>query len=147
MEFWDAFIDFTKELIGAIIKDQSRAYKFRLACEELVSNIVKASDSNQSSRGAHAQLEVSMIYRRLDEQVWLVLRTQDTGIQFNPHFNQRDPIDTNQPVHERRVGGLGIFLIEQYVDQTKYEWIDGKNCYELSMILWPNDNFTLGYDN
>ena len=50
---------------------------------------------------------------------------KDTGKPFNP-LDKEDP-DTSLPAEERQVGGLGIFLVKQYMDYVNYERKDGEN--------------------
>lgn len=130
MDNWEQFIDFVTALIDKEISDQSRAYKLRLAYEELLSNIIRAS-SEAPSEDNPITLEVSVLKNFRDDYNWLVLRTRDTGRHFDPHFYQRDAVDVDQPVHERKIGGLGLFLIQESVDHVAYDWNDGKNTYEL----------------
>lgn len=137
MDHWEHFIDFVTERIQYIIIDESRAYKLKLAYEELISNIIGAADANKTVADNDAMLSVSLMLRSEEGEPWLVLRTIDTGVHFNPNFNQGTRIDTNQPIHERGIGGLGIFLIEQSVDRVSYDWINGTNVYELCMALLP----------
>jgi serine/threonine-protein kinase RsbW len=137
MDHWDSFIGFATEHIHRAIADDSRAYKLKLAYEELISNIIRASSTNQSATMNIVNLAVSSIMRNEDGESWLVFRTSDTGAPFNPNFKQRTPIDTNQPVNERKLGGLGLFLIEQSVDKVTYDWINGNNVYELCMACNP----------
>ena len=40
--------------------------------------------------------------------------------------------DTNAPLEERRIGGLGIHLVRNIMDSVKYEYSEGKNI--LTMI-------------
>lgn len=133
MLYWDYLIDFATDHIKNSIVDESRAYKLRLAYEELISNIIRANDTSESSERNNSRLGISLLLRNKDGSLWLVIRTSDTGHQFNPNFNIRARVDTNQPVNERQIGGLGIFLIEQSVDEVSYNWIDGHNVYELCM--------------
>jgi serine/threonine-protein kinase RsbW len=137
MDHWELFIDFATEHINRVIADESRAYKLKLAYEELISNIIRASSTNQSANVHMVSLAVSSIMRNEDGEPWLVFRTSDTGVHFNPNFKQRAPINTNQPLNERQLGGLGLFLIEQSVDKVSYDWINGKNVYELCMACSP----------
>jgi anti-sigma regulatory factor (Ser/Thr protein kinase) len=132
MEAWDRFIDFASEHIEHEISDRSRAYKLRLALEELVSNIIRAAAAGQINP-PQTQLKVTALRFKDEQSTWLVLRTKDNGIHFDPEFPTRERIDTNQPVHERKIGGLGLFLIRESVDRVAYEWLDGKNVYELWM--------------
>ena len=91
------------------------------------------TDFATDQEGDFARLEVSLSIKTIDSKPWLILQTKDNGVQFNPNFYNRSPIDTEQPVAERQIGGLGIFLIEQSVDKATYEWIDNKNVYQLKM--------------
>ena len=138
MDFWDNFTDFATEQINNSQLEESRAYKLRLAYEELISNIIRyANDPTQESTEG-ARLEVSFALANIDSETWIILKTKDTGLHFDPNFYHRSPVDTDQPVAERQIGGLGIFLIEQSVDKVTYEWIDNKNVYELKMSCSKN---------
>ena len=64
-----------------------------------------------------------------DERQWCSIR---------PKFYHRSPVDTEMPVAERQIGGLGIFLIEQSVDKATYEWINNQNIYQLKMNCLTN---------
>jgi sigma-B regulation protein RsbU (phosphoserine phosphatase) len=135
MDSWDAFIDFITDGVETHLSDKSKAYNLRLAYEELISNIIRAS-----SEGPHNErkpsLEVSMLSRTVDEQLWFVIRTSDSGKKFDPAFGKPRLVDTNQHVNDRPIGGLGLFLIEQSVDKATYQWVDGRNVNE----LWVKDD-------
>ena len=49
----------------------------------------------------------------------------DDGIPFDPFA--RDAPDTTLPVDERPIGGLGIHLVGQLMDQVSYQRQDGRN--------------------
>ena len=49
----------------------------------------------------------------------------DSGIAYNPLVRE-DP-DTSLGVEERKIGGLGIFLVKKNVDEITYEYKDGQN--------------------
>lgn len=49
----------------------------------------------------------------------------DGGLKYNPLKNE-DP-DITLPPEERPVGGLGIFIVKNMVDDIFYEYADGKN--------------------
>ena len=44
----------------------------------------------------------------------------DNGVKFNP-LNKEDP-NVNLPLEERPIGGLGIFLVKQLMDDVTYEY-------------------------
>jgi len=49
----------------------------------------------------------------------------DRGMPFNP-LNASDP-DTTLPARQRRIGGLGIFMVKSTMDGMSYEYRDGQN--------------------
>ena len=55
----------------------------------------------------------------------LTVTVQDDGIPFNP-FETTAP-DTNLPLEERQVGGLGIHLVKKLMDKIDYEHVDGRS--------------------
>ena len=66
----------------------------------------------------------------------LVLRVRDNGIRFNPLQDAPDP-DLTSPLTERKVGGLGVYLLRSLVDDLFYER-DG-DCNSLRLVLRPEE--------
>ncbi|MCD8193264.1 MAG: ATP-binding protein, partial [Tannerellaceae bacterium] len=54
----------------------------------------------------------------------------DSGISFNPTVKQTP--DISLPVSDRPIGGLGIFLVKQIMNEVKYDRIGNKNI--LTMV-------------
>lgn len=50
---------------------------------------------------------------------------KDRGIPYNP-LEKEDP-DLQLSAEEREIGGLGIFMVKQYMDQVEYQYKDGCN--------------------
>jgi len=135
MDNWDRLNDFVNESVRLGIKDKSRSYNLRLATEELISNIIRAANEVQRSESKDVVLEISAHIQKEGDGSWFILKTKDNGLHFDPQFSSRSPVDTEQPVSERAIGGLGLFLIQQSVDKVTYEWIDEYNVYELWVML------------
>jgi len=135
MDNWDRLNDFVNESVRLGIKDKSRSYNLRLATEELISNIIRAANEVQRSESKDVVLEISAHIQKEGDGSWFILKTKDNGLHFDPQFSSRSPVDTEQPVSERAIGGLGLFLIQQSVDKVTYEWIDKYNVYELWVML------------
>jgi len=135
MDNWDRLNDFVNESVRLGIKDKSRSYNLRLATEELISNIIRAANEVQRSESKDVVLEISAHIQKEGDGSWFILKTRDNGLHFDPQFSSRSPVDTEQPVSERAIGGLGLFLIQQSVDKVTYEWIDEYNVYELWVML------------
>ena len=131
MDNWDKFNNFTIEIIGLHIKEKSLGYNLRLASEELISNIIKAANDSPETKDNEVILEISAKKHKESNRSWFIVRTKDNGTHFDPQFEQRRPIDTEQPVSKRKIGGLGLFLIQKSVEKVTYEWKEGFNIYEL----------------
>ncbi len=56
---------------------------------------------------------------------WLRVTLSDSGTPFNP-LSKEDP-DVTLPAQERRIGGLGIFMVKKSMDYMYYEFKDDKN--------------------
>ena len=50
---------------------------------------------------------------------------EDTGMPFDP-LAKEDP-DVTLSAEERRIGGLGIFMVKKSMDDVQYRHEDGKN--------------------
>ena len=65
----------------------------------------------------------------------LLLRFKDRGKPFNP-LAREDP-DLTLALEERPVGGLGIYMVKQFVDEADYEYRDGFNILTLRKRIAP----------
>lgn len=90
-----------------------------LALEEAVSNVMLYAYPNN-----HGQ--VFLEFNRTDR---LVFTLTDNGIPFDP--TKQKEADTTLSAEERPIGGLGIFLVRQIMDDMQYERVDGKNILTL----------------
>ena len=53
----------------------------------------------------------------------------DSGVPYNPL--EKDDPDTTLSAEDRKIGGLGIFLVKKSMDDMRYEYKDGKNILTL----------------
>ena len=56
----------------------------------------------------------------------LTITLEDTAVPFDPRRLTR-PEQIDLPLAERPMGGLGIFLAIENVDEFRYEYVDGHN--------------------
>ena len=63
----------------------------------------------------------------------IVLTFIDSGIKYNPLANE-DP-DLELELHERQIGGLGVFMVKKLTDEVTYEYTDGKNILKFRKVL------------
>lgn len=86
---------------------------------------------------------INYAYPKEDHQsIYLSARTQegtivfvltDTGKEFDP--TMAPDADVTLSAEDRQIGGLGIFLIRQIMNEVRYERIDGKNVLTLEKKL------------
>ena len=94
-----------------------------LAVVELVTNIVDYA----YPEGNDDYLDVEL---QRDEK-HITIRFIDGGVPFNPL--EKDPPDISLPMAERKIGGLGIFLVIKNMESVTYEYTDGENILTISL--------------
>ena len=97
-----------------------------LAVEEIFINIA-------SYAYAPGQGNVSVTVRLEQEPPTAVVCFRDRGVPYDP-LAKEDP-DVNALAQERKVGGLGIFLTKQVMDQVHYEYREGQNVLTMKKRL------------
>lgn len=111
-----------EEIIQSIIQTDeivalpSFAYMIHLVVEEIVVNIV-----DYAYPEGNGYLEV----RINNDNKELTIEFRDHGIPFNP-LEQSMP-DLDIPLEERSIGGLGIFLTKEMMDNVEYRYEQGEN--------------------
>lgn len=93
-------------------------YAIYLCLEELVTNIISYG---YPDGGEQQQIVVRL---RVDAES-IHIELEDGGIPFDP-TKVPEP-DTNKPAHERQIGGLGIHLVRQTVNDMFYQRVDERN--------------------
>ena len=92
-----------------------------LALEEAVSNVMLYAYPEVKN----GQVIVEFV-RVNGEMIFIIT---DSGIPFDP--TQQPPADTTLSAEERAIGGLGIHLVNQLMDEVKYERVEDKNVLTL----------------
>lgn len=93
-----------------------------LALEEALSNIIfYAFEKNTKNK-------IDIEFQLKKEK--LIISVKDDGKYYDP-IAKADP-DTSLSAEERPVGGLGIFLIKEIMDEVEYQRIDNTN--QLSFV-------------
>ncbi|MDS3861891.1 anti-sigma regulatory factor [Thermosynechococcaceae cyanobacterium BACA0444] len=93
---------------------QKKAYRLRLAVDELATNIINYGYANQSSP---VGLEISAELAPTFLKIILI----DSGLAYDPRERNFDESILEEPIEERPIGGLGIFLALQNVDEFSYQ--------------------------
>lgn len=119
LESLDRIAEYVKQSAEAAKLDGKRAYALRLAVDELVTNIITHGYEEVGGQGdLRVQAEV-------DEDAVTII-VEDTASEFDP-TGFGEPEDMRQPLEDRQIGGLGIFLVRRNVDEWRYERDGGLN--------------------
>jgi sigma-B regulation protein RsbU (phosphoserine phosphatase) len=106
--------------IGETLKDAALPPKVRnhiaVVVEELFVNIASY---------AYPGGEGNAVIRLHHDDTRLALQFEDTGVAFDPL--QQEAPDTKAGIEDRAVGGLGIFITRKWMDDLRYERLEGKN--------------------
>lgn len=114
-----AFVDECLESAGCPMRLQMQ---MDIAVDELFSNI--AYYAYQPGTGmATVQVEVK------EEPACVVITFLDRGIPYDP-LSREEP-DTSLSAEERKVGGLGIYMVKKSMDQVSYRYSEGQNILEI----------------
>lgn len=97
----------------------------RLVIEELVANVVSYAYPDDTDD----YLDVEIIR----DETSITLRFRDGGVPFNP-LDVASP-DIKLPMEQRKIGGLGIFLVINKMDTVDYEYTRGENVLTLKKCL------------
>ena len=95
--------------------------RLSVVVEEIVLNIVDYSTSDY--------LDVEI----LRDGATLTLRFHDGGVPFNPL--EREFPDFTLPLEDRPIGGLGIFMTKQIMDDLSYARKNGRNILTMRKAL------------
>jgi sigma-B regulation protein RsbU (phosphoserine phosphatase) len=108
-------LDAIREFVGRIARsasmDDRDVYAVQLAVDEACSNIIEHAYDGVTD----GKIEITCVYRQNELCIYL----RDWGNPFDPSI-ATEP-DLSVDLSERRVGGLGIFLIRKMMDEVRYD--------------------------
>lgn len=129
---FDPIRDKSTEIIEFIMSapeipdDPAAEFKIRLSVEEVVENVVRYAYEDGAG-----SLEACVSRAEADADcVSLTITITDKGVPFNP-LEKEDP-DITLSAEERNIGGLGIFLCKQMMDDVQYRYEN--ECNILTMV-------------
>ena len=111
----DEVLDFVNEDLERYNCSPDLQSQIDTAVEEIFMNI-----ANYAYKPANGNVSI-----RVSTGKEIVIRFEDAGKPYNP-LEQAAP-DLDKPLMERKIGGLGIFLVRQFMDKVTYTRVDNKN--------------------
>jgi sigma-B regulation protein RsbU (phosphoserine phosphatase) len=101
--------------------DESIVAKVQMALDEIVVNVLTHGSAS------HVTIELALIGHHL------VTTVIDDGVPFDP---LSAPIpDTDTSLEDRELGGLGIHLVRETMDEVTYTYRDGVNILEMTLAV------------
>ena len=119
-----AFIRFAVQQTGI---SEEKLYKVELASEEALVNIISYAYPEKKQNRLHIDCQTKP-GRRFEVTI------RDQGLPFNPIDADID-VDIHQPIEERKIGGLGIFMIRKLIDEVSYQRVGEENVFKMVTIL------------
>ncbi len=101
------------------------ARKLKVIFDELLNNVISYAYRDDAEHDIETRVELTG--KRLTVTI------TDDGVPFNP-LSAATP-DTNLPLEEREIGGLGIHLVRSLVDDVSYQRRIDKNVMTMTMHL------------
>lgn len=109
-------LEFVNGLLEEKNSPMNLVFELDIAVEELFVNIAHYAYTPEIGE---ATIQVSF------EEEDVVITFIDRGIPYNP-WEKKDP-DITLSLEERQIGGLGIYMVKNSMDEVDYAYIDGKN--------------------
>lgn len=113
------------EWIDDLKLPQALNMPINLALEEAVTNVMMYAYPGRND----GQVFVEYTEAESEKGKKLIFTISDSGIPFDP--TQKAEVDTSLPAEEREIGGLGIHLVRQLMDEVRYDRDEGKNILTL----------------
>ncbi len=109
----EAIYEFTEKILASRNIAQSIKFPVHFAMEELFTNMVKYNPGNVN--------DILLDIKTDNEEI--TVSVTDYDVDAFDVTSSRD-INIDAPLDQRKVGGLGLHLIQKMVDSLKYEYSD-----------------------
>jgi serine/threonine-protein kinase RsbW len=114
-----AVAEYVKAASAAAGLSKKAAYRLRLAVDEIATNIITHGYAAAGIEG------VVNLQAEIDEKT-LTISVEDTGVAYDPR-QRETPGDLDLSLEQREIGGLGLYLVIQNVDEFLYERVGDRN--------------------
>ena len=101
---------------------QDVAYAVNLSIDEILTNAISYGYDDEETH----RIEITL---RLEAEAFVVVIVDDSSA-FD--LTAAPEPDLGASLEEREVGGLGLFLVHQMMDEVEYERVDGRNVVTLT---------------
>lgn len=117
------FVDEQLEAFGCPVKTKMQ---IDIAIDELFGNIAHYAYKPDVGT-ATVRVEVK------ENPLAVIITFIDHGVQYDP-LSAEEP-DTTLSAQERKIGGLGIYIVKKSMDEITYEYKDGQNILKIKKYI------------
>lgn len=114
--------DFINSILESADCPTKAQMQLDIALDELMSNVARYAYGNK-------QGDITISLRILENPRRAILTLMDKGIPYNP-LKKEDP-DIMLSAEDREIGGLGIFIVKNSMDDMAYAYKNGKNIVSI----------------
>ena len=114
----DAATDFMNGILESAGCPMRTQMKLAIALDELMSNVARYAYAPGTG-------DVTVCVKVPEAPRRAVVTLTDSGVPYDP-LQKEDP-DVTLSAEERGIGGLGIFIVKQSMDEMTYAYEDGRN--------------------
>lgn len=118
--------EFVNEQLEALECPMKAQMQIDIAIDELFSNIAYYA-YNPEIGPATVRVEV------VENPVSVLITFIDNGVPYDP-LKEQDP-DITLSAEDRKIGGLGIYMVKKSMDNVSYEYKDGQNILTIKKTL------------
>ena len=112
---------FVEEVSQLLSLDSETTMNLNLALEEVVSNVTLYAYPQKMGE--------NIIIKASSDDNILVFTITDKGDEFDP--TKVEDADITLAAEDREIGGLGIFIVKNIMNEVTYQRLDGKNILTL----------------
>ncbi len=117
------FRNFVVEACQHMGVDVAITETFRLAVDEVCSNLITHGYKDLEIG------EIGLLVKQMKNEI--VVEVEDSGHPFDTGTVEVPELGND--ITERKIGGLGVFLVKEMVDEMSYESMEGRNFLSLKM--------------
>lgn len=130
---WEDALAFINEFLAGLGCAAKERMQIDTAAEEIFVNIAQYAYPDHKGE---IVVDVSLV--PAEESVELVFR--DQGIPWNPL--EKPDADVTLPPEQRKIGGLGIFMVKKLMDHTAYAYIGNENVFTMRKRITQTEKGT-----
>lgn len=115
-----------EEYLEEINCDMKTSFQLQIVLEELFVNVANYAYGEQTGK-----LTIQFDFHEAEHKLLIVF--SDSGVAFDPL--QKEDIDVDEKSMDDSIGGLGIHMVKNMVDQIHYQRIEDRNVLSIEKII------------